>query len=91
MVYAHPGTVRGIFAEGHTIGTHSEDHPLRFGKLPSSLVEWEIDKGILDVGTALGDSNQVAHFFVSVGREGASDGDYLCAGQLTHFSAGTLG
>jgi peptidoglycan-N-acetylglucosamine deacetylase len=63
MAHAHPSTVRRIFAEGHTISTHSEDHPLHFGKLPSSLVEWEIDKGILDVGAALGDPNQVAPFF----------------------------
>jgi hypothetical protein len=42
-------------AEGHTIGTHSEDHPVRFGKLSTPLVEWEIDKGILDVGAALDD------------------------------------
>jgi peptidoglycan/xylan/chitin deacetylase (PgdA/CDA1 family) len=63
MARAHPSTVRRIFAEGHTIGTHSEDHPVRFGKLPPSLVEWEIDKGILDVGSALGDSRQVAPFF----------------------------
>jgi peptidoglycan/xylan/chitin deacetylase (PgdA/CDA1 family) len=63
MARAHPSTVRRIFLEGHTIGTHSEDHPLRFGKLPRSLVEWEIDKGILDVGAALGDPNQVAPFF----------------------------
>ena len=55
MARAHPSTVRRIFAEGHTIGTHSEDHPVRFGKLPPPLVEWEIDKGILDVGAALGD------------------------------------
>ena len=33
MARAHPSTVRRIFAEGHTIGTHSEDHPVRFGKL----------------------------------------------------------
>jgi hypothetical protein len=45
--------VRRIFAEGHTIGTHSEDHPVLFGKLPPPLVEWEIDKVILDVGLAL--------------------------------------
>jgi peptidoglycan-N-acetylglucosamine deacetylase len=63
MARAHPSTVRRIFLEGHTIGTHSEDHPLRFDRLPRSLVEWEIDKGILDVGAALGDSNQVAPFF----------------------------
>ena len=52
MARAHPSTVRRIFAEGHTIGTHSEDHPVRFGKLPPPLVEWEIDKGILDVGVS---------------------------------------
>ena len=63
MARAHPSTVRRIFAEGHTIGTHSEDHPVRFGKLPALLVEWEIDKGILDVGAALGDPRQVALFF----------------------------
>ena len=55
MARAHPSTVRRIFAEGHTIGTHSEDHPLRFEKLSPELVEWEIDKGILHVGAALDD------------------------------------
>ena len=44
MAHEYPATVRRIFAEGHTIGTHSENHPLRFGKLPAPLVEWEIDK-----------------------------------------------
>jgi peptidoglycan/xylan/chitin deacetylase (PgdA/CDA1 family) len=63
MARAHPSTVRRIFAEGHTIGTHSEDHPVRFGKLPPPLLEWEIDKGILDVGAALDDPRQVAPFF----------------------------
>ena len=36
---------------------------VRFGKLSPALVEWEIDKGILDVGAALGDHKQVAPFF----------------------------
>jgi peptidoglycan/xylan/chitin deacetylase (PgdA/CDA1 family) len=63
MARAHPSTVRRIFAEGHTVGTHSEDHPVRFGKLPAPLVEWEIDKGILDVGAALDDPRRVAPFF----------------------------
>jgi peptidoglycan-N-acetylglucosamine deacetylase len=63
MARAHSSTARRIFAEGHTIGTHSEDHPVPFGKLPPSLVEYEIDKGIIDVGVALGDHRQVAPFF----------------------------
>jgi peptidoglycan-N-acetylglucosamine deacetylase len=39
MAHYHPATVRRIIAEGHTIGTHSEDHPLNFGKLSRELVE----------------------------------------------------
>ena len=31
MAREYPATVRRIFADGHTIGTHSEDHPPRFG------------------------------------------------------------
>ena len=65
MARAHPSTVRRIFAEGHTIGTQSEDHPVRFGKLSPPLVEWEIDKGILDVGAALDDPRQVGIFSCS--------------------------
>jgi peptidoglycan/xylan/chitin deacetylase (PgdA/CDA1 family) len=63
MAHAHPATVRRIFADGHSIGTHSEDHPLRFDKLPPSLLEYEIDRGIVDVRAALGDNSQLAPFF----------------------------
>ena len=34
MARAFPATVPRIYEEGHTIGTHSEDHPTRFGQLP---------------------------------------------------------
>lgn len=60
MAHAYPATVRRIFADGHTIGTYSEDHPLPFGKLPPALVEYEIDRGIIDVEAALGDPRQLA-------------------------------
>ena len=55
--------VRRIFAEGHTISTHSEDHPAHFGKLSAPLVEWEIDEGILDVGAALMIPDKLRRFF----------------------------
>ena len=63
MAHTHPATARRIYAEGHTIGTHSQDHPLRFGKLPIEKVRWEIDEGITEVGAALGDPKQLAPFF----------------------------
>ena len=90
MAHYHPAIVRRIFAEGHTIGTHSEDHPLRFGKLSRGLVEWQIDKGITDVGVALGDDRQVAPFFRVPGLA-QSDviGDELAARHLVWFSPDT--
>jgi peptidoglycan/xylan/chitin deacetylase (PgdA/CDA1 family) len=90
MAHAHPATVRRVFAEGHTIGTHSENHPLHFGKLPRSLVEYEIDKGIIDVGVALGDHRQVAPFFRVPGlaRSEVIDSE-LAARRLVLFSSDT--
>jgi len=91
MARAYPSTVRRIFAEGHTIGTHSEDHPLRFEKLSRELVEWEIDKGILDVGAALGDHRQVAPFFRVPGlaRSEVIESE-LAARVLVDFSSDTV-
>jgi hypothetical protein len=45
MARAFPATVRRIYEEGHTIGTHSEDHPTRFGQLPVEKMRHEIDWG----------------------------------------------
>jgi peptidoglycan/xylan/chitin deacetylase (PgdA/CDA1 family) len=63
MARAFPATVRRIYEEGHTIGTHSEDHPIRFGELPLEKMRQEIDWGISDVGAALGDPKYLAPFF----------------------------
>src|SRR5262245_17014219 len=63
MARAFPATVRRIYEEGHTIGTHSEDHPTRFGQLPIEKMRHEIDWGISDVSAALGDSKYLAPFF----------------------------
>ena len=63
MARAFPATVRRIYEEGHTIGTHSEDHPTRFGQLPVEKMRREIDWGISDVSAALGDSKYLAPFF----------------------------
>jgi peptidoglycan-N-acetylglucosamine deacetylase len=88
MARAHPSIARRTLAEGHTIGTHSEDHPLRFGKLPAELVEWEIDKGIIDVGSALGDSGDVAPFFRVPGLAHSEIiGSEVAARSLVNFSS----
>ena len=63
MARNYPWAVRRMYNEGHVIGTHSEDHPLRFGEMPVEKIRWEIDKGIADVAAALGDPHKVAPFF----------------------------
>jgi peptidoglycan/xylan/chitin deacetylase (PgdA/CDA1 family) len=63
MARAFPAMVRRIYEEGHTIGTHSEDHPIRFGQLPVEKMRQEIEWGISDVSAALGDPKYLAPFF----------------------------
>lgn len=63
MAHYFPDIVRREYAAGHSIGTHSEDHPLRFDKLSDQKVQWEIDQGIASVGAALGDPDELSPFF----------------------------
>jgi peptidoglycan/xylan/chitin deacetylase (PgdA/CDA1 family) len=70
MAHSFPATVRRVYEEGHTIGTHSEHHPVGFGKLPIERMHQEIDGGIADVSAAFGgDSRYLAPFFRIPGLE----------------------
>src|SRR6516164_2976445 len=90
MARAFPATVRRIYEEGHTIGTHSEHHPTRFGQLPVEKMRHEIDWGISDVSAALGDPTYLAPF---VRIRGLARSDVveskLAARGLTVFSSDT--
>jgi peptidoglycan/xylan/chitin deacetylase (PgdA/CDA1 family) len=63
MARAYPAVVRRAYEEGHTIGTHSDNHPTHIGALPSDRMQHEIDGGIADVSAALGDAKYLAPFF----------------------------
>jgi len=63
MAQTYPATLRREFAEGHSIGTHTQDHPLNFQRAPLPTVETEVDEGIASVSAALGDPKDVAPFF----------------------------
>jgi peptidoglycan/xylan/chitin deacetylase (PgdA/CDA1 family) len=39
MATTYPDVVRGIVAAGHTVGTHSQNHPLRLRKVPLDKAE----------------------------------------------------
>ena len=58
---ANPAAVRRIFNAGHTVGTHSQNHPLR--TMSPMRAEHEIDDGIESVTAALGDRRALAPFF----------------------------
>ena len=60
---ASPEGVRKLIAAGHTVGTHSENHPLTFQKMSADQARAEIDGGIASTTAALGDPAQLAPFF----------------------------
>jgi peptidoglycan-N-acetylglucosamine deacetylase len=63
MAQVYPETVREMLAGGHTLGTHSQNHPLSFEKMPIERAQVEVEQGIANVGAALGDPQAVAPFF----------------------------
>src|SRR6201994_556561 len=60
---ANPEGVRKLAAAGHTIGTHSQTHPLTFHKMPVEQAEKQINDGIASATAALSDPTEIAPFF----------------------------
>ena len=63
MAKEYPDAVRRVYAEGHSIGTHSENHPFQFGDMPMARIVAEIEDGISHVSGALGDETHLSPFF----------------------------
>ncbi|HUI97711.1 MAG TPA: polysaccharide deacetylase family protein [Xanthobacteraceae bacterium] len=85
---AFPDMVRQIHAAGHTIGTHSQNHPLRFEHMALPKVEAEVDQGIASVTAALGDPSEVAPFFRIPGLLRATTvEDFLASRSIMTWSA----
>jgi peptidoglycan/xylan/chitin deacetylase (PgdA/CDA1 family) len=57
-----PDLVRRVRSEGHTIGTHTFNHPY-LGKMPFEQAKKEIDLGITATTEALGNPRDLAPFF----------------------------
>lgn len=60
---ANPEGVRKLVAAGHTVGTHSMDHPLTFDRMPIEKAEAEINGGIEWTAAAMTDPTKLAPFF----------------------------
>jgi peptidoglycan/xylan/chitin deacetylase (PgdA/CDA1 family) len=91
MARAYPATARRVFEAGHTIGTHSESHPMHIGRLPIDKMRMEIDRGIADVSQAIGDPRAVAPFFRIPGLDRSDTLESeLAARSLIVFSSDTV-
>lgn len=60
---ANPEGVRKVRDAGHTVATHTQNHPGDMHLLPIERVQQEIDDGIASVSAALGDGTAPAPFF----------------------------
>ena len=88
MARDYPEGVRKLRAAGHTVGTHSQNHPLSFNTMPVERAKQEIDDGIAATASALGDAAAVAPFFRIPGllrAEGVED--YLASQGIQTWSA----
>lgn len=88
---AFPDMVRRVYNEGHTVASHSQNHPLIFTRLPMVGAEKEIDDGRASVAAALGDERALAPFFrfPGLGRSNAIE-EYLGAQGIMTWSADFL-
>ena len=88
MATAFPEGVRKLRDAGHTIGTHTENHPLNLNRVPVEKAIPEIENGIAHTAAALGDPNAVAPFFRIPGLMRA-DGveNYLASRGIMTWSA----
>src|ERR1700723_4131 len=87
-----PEGVRKLLAADHTIGTHTQTHPLSMNRMPTDRAKQEIDDGIASTKAALGDNaGALAPFFRIPGLLRADNvEDYLAEQGIQVWSADFL-
>jgi peptidoglycan/xylan/chitin deacetylase (PgdA/CDA1 family) len=88
MARHYPYLVRRVYNEGHSIGTHTEHHPLAMQRLSIQRVASEVNVGIASVDGALGDPRALSPFFriPGLGRTNAIE-HFLESKNLVTWSA----
>jgi peptidoglycan/xylan/chitin deacetylase (PgdA/CDA1 family) len=83
MARSSPEGVRKLRDAGHTIGTHTQNHPLSMNRMGIERARQEIDEGIASVKAALGDDadNSLAPFFRIPGLLRADNVEHYLAEQ----------
>jgi peptidoglycan/xylan/chitin deacetylase (PgdA/CDA1 family) len=63
MARAFPDMVRRVYAEGHTLASHSQNHLYTFHQMSNLEAAHEIESGFNSIVAAVGDRSKVAPFF----------------------------
>jgi peptidoglycan/xylan/chitin deacetylase (PgdA/CDA1 family) len=85
---ANPEGVRKVRDAGHTVATHTQNHPLNMQRLPIDRAIKEIDDGIASVTAALGDGTAPAPFLRIPGlARSAAIEEYAASKDLQLWSA----
>ena len=88
QAHAYPATVRRVYNEGHTIASHSQNHPRIFTRLTLAGAQQEVEQGIQSITGALGDARALGPFFrfPGLGRSRAVEA-YLASHSIMVWSA----
>jgi peptidoglycan-N-acetylglucosamine deacetylase len=86
MATTYPDVARKVEAAGHTIGTHSQTHPLKLHKVALAKAEEEFNGGIASVTSVLGHSPSPFIRIPGLARTNAID-QYLGSQKLMTWSA----
>jgi peptidoglycan-N-acetylglucosamine deacetylase len=88
MARDYPEGVRRVRDAGHSVGTHTQNHPLSMNRMPIGRARQEIDDGIAATTAALGGSGSLAPFFRIPGLSRAEGvEDYLASKGIQTWSA----
>src|ERR1700722_2854441 len=90
MARAYPEGVRKLRDAGHTIGTHTQNHPLTMNRMPIERARAQIDDGIASVKAALGadaDTTLAPFFRIPGLMRAEAVEDYLASQGIQTWSA----
>jgi peptidoglycan/xylan/chitin deacetylase (PgdA/CDA1 family) len=88
MAQSFPEGVRKLVEAGHSVGTHTQNHPSRMDQLPIERAKKEIEDGIASVKAALGDDAKLTPFLRIPGlRRAEAVEDYLASQGIQVWSA----
>jgi peptidoglycan/xylan/chitin deacetylase (PgdA/CDA1 family) len=91
MARAYPQMVRLVAELGHTIGNHSQNHPIHFDVIGEARAENEVENGIRSIKTALAGEGTLAPYFrvPGLGRTHAVE-NFLKSQNIVVWSSDTV-